>query len=425
MKHPKNDPKSFYPRYATDNCADCNDIYYTKWGRVRQTSYDLFLPDNNIIAACRNEKGFYPYRDERGLGMSELREPTDYVLAASGALSLGTTAGTDRSISAEFGGTTPHGLSEYYGVAGGIPASGAIDFSDFHGTTSSTTDFVWMMINIDNYVPAATCVICDMCCLFNCAIYPSGCDEHGNLAIGYTGGSASDEYGPSGGSSYIQALGDTPTLGGETVNGIYLTGMYEYMCCQSLACLRHWVDNGMGIVTDWIFGASGYYSISSWPPSWLSSCPNTFADRYEIVCGNVPASYSYGYASSYDLSGVNSSTHPMFCCVRCWCTEAGSYYRNYFGCCSVINPCVCAGANEWGCWGAAFSSLGSANNKLVTYGDPSNRYSGAGRVVAINGNLSNYISQGYASWDWSGDNACKNSKRLLVNSMVWATKGAL
>ena len=37
-------------------------------------------------------------------------------LASSGALSLGTTAGTDRSISGEFGGTTPHGLSEYYGV---------------------------------------------------------------------------------------------------------------------------------------------------------------------------------------------------------------------------------------------------------------------------------------------------------------------
>ena len=66
-KDTKTDPKNFYPRYATNNCADCNDIYYTKWGRVRQNNYDLFLPENNIIAACRNEKGFYPFRDERGL----------------------------------------------------------------------------------------------------------------------------------------------------------------------------------------------------------------------------------------------------------------------------------------------------------------------------------------------------------------------
>ncbi|SVD98009.1 uncharacterized protein METZ01_LOCUS450863, partial [marine metagenome] len=66
-------------------------------------------------------------------------------LAASGALSLGTTAGTDRSISAEFGGTTPHGLSEYYGAATGIPASGTIDFSDFHGTSAGppVTDCLW------------------------------------------------------------------------------------------------------------------------------------------------------------------------------------------------------------------------------------------------------------------------------------------
>ena len=66
-------------------------------------------------------------------------------LAASGALSLGTTAGTDRSISAEFGGTTPHALSEYYGCATGIPASGAIDFSDFHGTSSGppVSDCLW------------------------------------------------------------------------------------------------------------------------------------------------------------------------------------------------------------------------------------------------------------------------------------------
>ena len=56
-------------------------------------------------------------------------------IAASGAISLGTTAGTDRSISAEFGGTTPHSLSEYYGDGNAPASSGAISFSDFHGTS--------------------------------------------------------------------------------------------------------------------------------------------------------------------------------------------------------------------------------------------------------------------------------------------------
>ena len=66
-------------------------------------------------------------------------------LAASGALSLGTTAGTDRSISGEFGGTTPHELSEYYGVASGVPGSGTINFSDFHGTSAGPpiTNSLW------------------------------------------------------------------------------------------------------------------------------------------------------------------------------------------------------------------------------------------------------------------------------------------
>lgn len=58
-------------------------------------------------------------------------------IAASGAISLGTSAGTDRSISAEFGGTTPHALSEYYGDGNAPASSGAISFSDFHGTSSA------------------------------------------------------------------------------------------------------------------------------------------------------------------------------------------------------------------------------------------------------------------------------------------------
>lgn len=56
-------------------------------------------------------------------------------LPASGPISLS-------QIAAEFGGTAPHSLSEYYGKAAGIPASGQISFSHFHGKTSKEWTFV-------------------------------------------------------------------------------------------------------------------------------------------------------------------------------------------------------------------------------------------------------------------------------------------
>ena len=52
-------------------------------------------------------------------------------LPTSGPLSLDDIAG-------EFGGTTPHSLSEYYGVAAGIPTSGTISISDFYGASAFT-----------------------------------------------------------------------------------------------------------------------------------------------------------------------------------------------------------------------------------------------------------------------------------------------
>src|SRR6056300_457857 len=57
-------------------------------------------------------------------------------IESSGAISLGTTAGANRSISAEFGGTVPHALSEYYDAASGVPASGEIKFSNFYGKSN-------------------------------------------------------------------------------------------------------------------------------------------------------------------------------------------------------------------------------------------------------------------------------------------------
>ena len=53
-------------------------------------------------------------------------------LQSSGAISLS-------DIQTEFGGSNPTSLSEYYGAATGVPASGAISFSDFYGTSASVT----------------------------------------------------------------------------------------------------------------------------------------------------------------------------------------------------------------------------------------------------------------------------------------------
>lgn len=52
-------------------------------------------------------------------------------LPASGPLSFS-------AIQTEFGGTNPISLSEYYAAASGVPASGAIDVSDFYGKSAVT-----------------------------------------------------------------------------------------------------------------------------------------------------------------------------------------------------------------------------------------------------------------------------------------------
>jgi len=56
-------------------------------------------------------------------------------IVASGVISIGTTAGTDRSVVGEFGGSVPHSLSEYYGL-GTLPGSGEISMSDFYGQSA-------------------------------------------------------------------------------------------------------------------------------------------------------------------------------------------------------------------------------------------------------------------------------------------------
>lgn len=55
-------------------------------------------------------------------------------LQTSGAISL-------LDIQNEFGGSNPISMSEYYGAASGIPASGAISVSQFYGKSSSLANF--------------------------------------------------------------------------------------------------------------------------------------------------------------------------------------------------------------------------------------------------------------------------------------------
>ena len=65
-------------------------------------------------------------------------------LPTSGPISLA-------DIAAEFGGSTPHSLSEYYGAASGVPASGTIDFADFYGTSAIPPDPIasGLLFNLD------------------------------------------------------------------------------------------------------------------------------------------------------------------------------------------------------------------------------------------------------------------------------------
>jgi len=51
-------------------------------------------------------------------------------LQSSGAISLA-------NIASEFGGSTPHSLSEYYSAASGIPSSGTISISQFYGKSAN------------------------------------------------------------------------------------------------------------------------------------------------------------------------------------------------------------------------------------------------------------------------------------------------
>ncbi|WP_205904690.1 hypothetical protein [Diaphorobacter sp. HDW4A] len=72
-------------------------------------------------------------------------------LPSSGPISL-------LQIAQEFGGSAPHELSEYYGIVSGIPASGAISLSQFHGKAAAGE--ATYTANADFTVPAGVTSIC-------------------------------------------------------------------------------------------------------------------------------------------------------------------------------------------------------------------------------------------------------------------------
>jgi hypothetical protein len=65
-----------------------------------------------------------PFSYVGSLLVAQYKDP----LQSSGPISL-------LDIANAFGGSAPHSLSEYYGVAGGIPGSGSISLGNFYGAS--------------------------------------------------------------------------------------------------------------------------------------------------------------------------------------------------------------------------------------------------------------------------------------------------
>lgn len=121
-------------------------------------------------------------------------------LPVSGPISIG-------AVAAEFGGAAPHALSEYYAAAVGVPTSGAIKLSDFHGKTVVVPgQQQWTSASGNPYsfvVPAGVTTICAVCI-----------GGGGSGARGAVGDSVSIGGGGGGALSYSNDIAVTP---GETL----------------------------------------------------------------------------------------------------------------------------------------------------------------------------------------------------------------
>lgn len=368
--------------FTTNNCYDCCLIY----------------PKYNHIYTPFNDTNYHE------------------ALASSGVISLGDAAGTDRSISGEFGGSTPHALSEYYGVASGIPSSGTIDFSDFHGKSAANEEFRWLFIQIGGSTSHQSCICCAMLCTYKCCVHPSSSSLHnclekfdmfystnhetiGNtIAACYTAGC---DY------TAILLAGSTDTL---------KDGYGGCICC---AVKTH----GTGIVTGMWTGGLHDYGFWSTKSGNGNQC---YLNDFRLVAPNggnsntcAPYSNLFSGFTGLDLSSYSASTHSILCNV---CCIAGTSGYQVINCCFCLNSCTTdSSSTNWVCTGSVHSICGGM---MFVYGDPCSKFSGAGRQVALNVQLE-HDGWGLCGMDSEWNNSDYGGGRLVVNSLIWASRGAL
>lgn len=104
-------------------------------------------------------------------------------LQSSGAISINDIVG-------EFGGTAPHGLTEYYGAAPGIPTSGAISIGDFYGASNGPSSIA-LLSSVASKVISSSAIAGDICVTYQTSSrtdnpngYPTGFTAIGTLAMG-------------------------------------------------------------------------------------------------------------------------------------------------------------------------------------------------------------------------------------------------
>lgn len=368
--------------FTTNNCYDCCLVY----------------PKYNHIYTPYNQTNYHE------------------ALASSGAISLGNAAGTDRSISGEFGGSTPHALSEYYGVASGIPSSGTIDFSDFHGKSAANEEFRWLYLQTGGQTSQQCAICCAILCTYKCCIHPSSSSLHNcleKLDIYYS--SNHTTIGTMLAACYSAGCDYTAIFWAGSIN-IVKTGFSQCLCC---AVKTH----GTGFVTgQWVGGLHNY---GFWSTQ-ASNGTHPYLDDFRLVApngnnSNDCAAYSNIWSgfTDIDLSSHSASTHSILCNVCCISGEDG---KSAHGCCYCLNSCTTDGSStNWVCTGSVHSICGGM---MFVYGDPCSKFSGAGRQVALNVQL-DHDGFGLCGLTTCWDNSDYGGGRLVTNSLIWASRGAL
>lgn len=178
-------------------------------------------------------------------------------LQTSGAIQMANVAN-------EFGGSTPHSLSEYYGVAAGVPASGTISLSDFYGT-SATAPFL-----IGTLSPSSSSSWRTQ--NFDISYYAG---QTGRFAFRYQNGSGS------GGASSFVGDFQLDYISETRVNSTPIViGSFE-LTSQSFETS--------------VTNTSDYTAITSW----ISVSLGTLSDRWNRDSGGTPSSGT-GIASAYN-----------------------------------------------------------------------------------------------------------------------------